>query len=192
MATAGAGAAAGAYGGWSTRHTVTGAATGALIGAGSARLLDRAFSSPAWRVLPAATKDKLARAISSGDASTVRRLVTPVIAAAAASRGNDQALGRRVHQNIAQASHDMAQPDYYEKNPEALVGMLGGIPEGLNAGAIREVLKRDGINVAEEVAPAVVRDTKALLEKLAKDDKYRRWIRTNVDRQLPAVPGARP
>lgn len=78
-AVAASGATAGAGLGYERTHSATGAAIGGLIGGASARMLESALSSPAWRTAPAALKNALADAISSGQANKVRKLLTPLL-----------------------------------------------------------------------------------------------------------------
>lgn len=77
-ARAAAGAAAGAGLGYQTQHSTTGAVVGGLIGGTSARLLETAFASPAWRTMPAATKQALADAIASGNTQSVRKAISAI------------------------------------------------------------------------------------------------------------------
>lgn len=58
----------------------TGHLVGGAIGALGVRLLESAFESPAWRTAIPIVKDRLAKAIMSGDADTMRRILTPIIA----------------------------------------------------------------------------------------------------------------
>lgn len=84
------GAGSGATLGYESTHSVKGAVVGALVGAPTARMLGLAFRSPAWRALPAATKQRLATAITNGDAEATRRVLAPLLSATAATRKDDQ------------------------------------------------------------------------------------------------------
>ncbi len=83
-AIAGGGAVVGAGAGYERTHSVQGAVIGGLIGGVTTRMLETALASPAWRLLPTATKSAIADAIANGQADTVRRLLTPVLAKAGA------------------------------------------------------------------------------------------------------------
>jgi hypothetical protein len=79
-AIAGGGAVVGAGAGYERTHSIRGAVVGGLIGGVATRMLETALASPAWRLLPAATKTSIADAIANEKADLVRRLLTPVIA----------------------------------------------------------------------------------------------------------------
>lgn len=83
-AVAGGGAVVGAGAGYERTHSVQGAVIGGLIGGVATRMLETALASPAWRLLPTATKSAIADAIANGQAVKVQRLVSPVLAKSAA------------------------------------------------------------------------------------------------------------
>ncbi len=71
------GSAVGAGAGVSVGHS----AVGALVGSATGVMLEQAMKSAGWRLLGSAAKNRLATALANGDAETVRRIVSPLIAA---------------------------------------------------------------------------------------------------------------
>lgn len=147
LAASAIGSSVGGYQGYK-QGGATGAVAGTVLGGTTGLILNRAFQSPFWKAMPAKFYDKLATYIANGDANAVRRMVTPIIAATAGSHKTTKATVDKVKQRLADASKpvDMSKPQ------EA---GIGGLPEGLNAFAIEEMLRREGIPVATEVAEAV-------------------------------------
>lgn len=88
-AVAATGATIGTALGYQQSHSVTGSVVGGLVGGTSARMLQTAMASPAWRTLPAVTKQALADAIANGNAEQARKAITAITAKVAAGAKKD-------------------------------------------------------------------------------------------------------
>jgi hypothetical protein len=80
------GAGIGGVAGAAVGRSPTAAAIGSAFGAGTSLLLEKAFRSPGWKLLPATIKNQLATALAAGKAETVRRLLAPLITAGTAKK----------------------------------------------------------------------------------------------------------
>lgn len=65
------------------RETGTSGYLGAVVGLSTARLVTKAMDSPLWHTMLPATRNRLAVAIQSGQADTVRKIVLPLVSATA-------------------------------------------------------------------------------------------------------------
>lgn len=64
---------------------------GASLGASTMRLLTSAMETPAWQTLKPFAKDRLAKALASGDADTVRKIIVPIIGATVTAKSKPPA-----------------------------------------------------------------------------------------------------